>query len=60
MIKRGIAFVLIFYILTTVFQWLFRPEIRWAENAGLSTLAFFTYIFIEWISKSQKYKKNDK
>ena len=60
MIKRGIAFVLTFYVLTTVFQWLFRPEIRWAENTGISIFTFFIYIFIEWISNSQKYKKNDK
>ncbi|MFD1929553.1 hypothetical protein ACFSFY_16035 [Sporosarcina siberiensis] len=59
MIKKGIKFVVAFYIIITVFQWLFKPEIRWTENAGISVFLFFLFIFIEWIKKSRMYKRND-
>lgn len=57
MIKRAITFVLIFYVVSTIFQWLFRSEIRWTENIAISILAFFFFILFDWLFNSKKRKE---
>jgi len=58
MIKKAISYTLIFYVLLTLWQWLFRPEIQWIDNIGLSVAVFLAYLFVEWASKSYKYTKS--
>ncbi|PIC76145.1 hypothetical protein CSV74_12805 [Sporosarcina sp. P19] len=58
MFKRALTYCLIFIVFLTALQWLFRPEIRWGENVGLTVIAFFVFIFVEWITKSNKKAKS--
>ncbi|HLR69007.1 MAG TPA: hypothetical protein VK105_18135 [Virgibacillus sp.] len=60
MIKKAISYTLTFYVVLTLWQLFFRPEIQWKDNAGLSITVFLVYLFIEWASKPYKYKKNEK
>ncbi len=59
-IKKSIRYALIFFVILTLWQWLFRPEIDWKDNIGVSVAVFLAYLFIEWASKPYKYKKNEK
>ena len=54
MFKSVVTYCLIFIVCLTVYQWLFRPEIDWVTNIGMTILAFFIAIFVEWISNSNK------
>ena len=57
MFKRSLIYCLFFIIFLTILQWLFRPEIRWAENIGLTVIAFIAFIFVELIKSYKKAKK---
>lgn len=57
MFQSALIYCLTFIIFLTVLQWLFRPEIRWADNIGLTVIAFLVFIFMEWIIKSYKKAK---
>ncbi|PIC56449.1 hypothetical protein CSV80_14460 [Sporosarcina sp. P12(2017)] len=58
MFKRALTYCLIFIVFLTALQWLFRPEIRWVDNSGLTVIAFFVFIFVEWITKTNKKAKS--
>ncbi len=60
MIKKAIYFTLIFFVVLTLLHWLFRPEIHWIDNIGLTVAIFFVYLFFEWANKPYKYNKNEK
>lgn len=54
MIKQALVYSVSFFIFPTVLQFLFKPEINWVDNIGLSIFAFFGYIFFAWMTKSAK------
>ncbi|WP_158232573.1 hypothetical protein [Sporosarcina sp. P13] len=58
MFKRALTYCLIFIVFLTALQWLFRPEILWVDNIGLTAISFFVFIFVSWITKSNKKVKN--
>lgn len=57
MFKKAFTYCLIFIVFLTALQWSFRPEIRWVDNIGLTVIAFFVFIFVERITKSDKKAK---
>jgi len=59
-IKKAVPYALMFFVILTLWQWLFRPEIHWIDNIGVSVAVFLAYLFIEWASKPYKYKKSEK
>lgn len=54
MIKQALVYSVSFFLFPTVLQFLFKPEINWVDNIGLSIFAFFGYIFFAWKNKSAK------
>lgn len=58
MIKKSIEFSIIFFVILTIWQWLFRLEIHWLDNVGLSFTVFLCYVFFEWVQKPHEYKKD--
>lgn len=58
MFQRALTYCLIFIVFLTALQWFFRSEIRWVDNIGLIIIAFFVFIFVEWITKTNKKAEN--
>ena len=58
MIKQALVYSVSFFLFPTVLQFLFKPEINWVDNIGLSIFAFLAYIFVEWMIRS--FKKDNK
>ena len=54
MIKQALVYSVSFFLFPTVLQFLFKPEINWVDNIGLSIFAFFGYIYFAWMNKSAK------
>ncbi|MUV38805.1 hypothetical protein JNUCC1_02676 [Lentibacillus sp. JNUCC-1] len=59
MIKKAMPYALIFFVTFTLWQWLFRPEVQWIDNIGVSVAVFLGYLFLQWVSKPYKYKKDE-
>ena len=60
MLKRAVTFVIVFFIVSTIVQWVVKSEVRWIDNIAISIIAFFFFILFERISKSKKQKKTVK
>lgn len=60
MFKRAVTFVIVFFIVSTIVQWVVKSEVRLIDNIAISIIAFFFFILFERISKSKKQKKTAK
>jgi len=58
MIRKGVKFGLLFFVMITIWKWIFRPEIPWLENISISIAVFLIYIFIEWANKPHDWNKD--
>ncbi|PBB05542.1 hypothetical protein CKW00_08130 [Salimicrobium humidisoli] len=61
MLKKSLRFSIIFFVVTTIWQWSFRPVISWKENVGSACATFLIYLLVEWAAKDfekQKERRN--
>ncbi len=58
-VKYWLATCLVFFVLVTIMQWLFDPEITWIPNIKVAVISYSFLIAIDLIIKSStKVKKN--
>ncbi|MBD7908043.1 hypothetical protein [Sporosarcina gallistercoris] len=58
MTKNGCKYVIVLFALLTFYQWIATPEIRWSNNIGISSLAFFIFLLVEWADQRYGWKKS--
>jgi len=58
MVKIGIKYGVLFFILITISKWIFNLDIHWLETIGISIIASLIYVSFQWIDKRNKHKKD--
>ncbi len=57
MIRSSATYAIIFYVLLTIWQAIFEPEILWISNIALALVAMFIYFLLEWLIATYKKRK---
>lgn len=56
MVKMGIKYGVLFFILLTIWKWITKSDINWLDTIGVSVIASLIYVLFQWIDKEDKYK----
>ncbi|AKG05240.1 hypothetical protein AAV35_010895 [Salimicrobium jeotgali] len=51
MLKKSLRFSIIFFTVTTIWQWGFESAISWGENIASACASFFIYFLVELSAK---------
>lgn len=54
MFKRNISFFVIWFVIPTIYQFIFYDEIQWLNNLGLSICVYIFYVLWEWLQNPYK------
>lgn len=58
MLKKSIAFAVLYFIALTLAQIIFKKEIHWGTNVFSAFLSFFFMLLILWSSVPYQWKKD--
>lgn len=57
MVRMGIKYGVLFFILLTTWKWITKSDINWLDTIGVSIIASLIYVLFQWTDKEHK---NDK
>ncbi|RSL35244.1 hypothetical protein D7Z54_01355 [Salibacterium salarium] len=58
MFKSSIRFPLIFFVITTVWQFITNEHVEWIDNIGIFFTMFLLLILYNWSKTPYKWKKD--
>lgn len=56
MVKMGISYGVLFFILLTIWKWASKSDINWLDTISVSIIASLIYVLFQWVDKQDKHK----
>lgn len=60
MFKKSFSYALTYFMVATVWQSIFKNEINWIDNIGISSMMFVFFLFYNWSKVPYEWKKGEK